>query len=79
MGIFEKRFAPDTPEKVDFWLRLLDIITATSAQSIEAYTVDREMGIDRPLNEYETEIHQDDKLAINSLISIFELISKKID
>ena len=81
MGILETTFVPDTPQKIVFWLRVLDVITETSAQTIEAYTVDRELGINRPLGEYEhsiTTIHDDDKLAINSLICIFELISGKI-
>jgi hypothetical protein len=78
MGILERTFNPNTEEKMDFYLRVLDIITATRAQTIEAYRVDRDMGIMRPLGEYKTEIHPDDKPAIDSLICIFELLSEKI-
>jgi len=82
LGILEISFVPDTEEKIDFWLRLLDVITAAKAQTLEAYTVDRSMGINRPLDDYGnliTEIHSDDKPIINALISIFELMSAKGD
>jgi hypothetical protein len=78
MGILERSFTPDTEEKMDFYLRVLDIITATRAQTIEEYRVDRDMGIMRPLGEYKTDIHADDKPAISSLICIFELLSGKL-
>jgi hypothetical protein len=78
MGILEKSFTPDTDEKKDFYLRILDVITSTRAQTIEAYRVDRDMQIIRPLGEYTFDIHADDKPAINSLICIFELLAGKI-
>ena len=80
LGILEISFKPDSNEKVDFWLRLLDVISAASCQTLEAYSVDRSFGIERPLEEYDhliTNIHPDDKPIINALISIFELMSAK--
>jgi hypothetical protein len=80
LGILEISFTPDTEAKIDFWLRLLDVITASTAQTLEAYSVDRSMGLDRPLEEYEhlmPHIHPDDRPTINALISIFELMSPK--
>lgn len=81
LGILERELKADSKEKVDFWLRVLDIITQSSAQTIEPYITDRKFKIDRPLTDYVNApsftIHEDDKLAINSLISIFELLSTK--
>jgi hypothetical protein len=52
MGILEKSFMPDTPEKIDFWLRLLDVITSSSCETIEPYLTDKKLQINRPLSEY---------------------------
>jgi hypothetical protein len=76
-AILERTFVPDTPEKRDFWLRLLDIIAGSSAQTLEPYYQDVAMQIDRPLEDYTIAILTQDRVAINSLISIFELISAK--
>jgi len=77
LAILERHFLPDTPEKRDFWLRLLDILAQADIETLEPYVVDIDMQCVRPLDEYTLVIHKDDKLVINSLISIFELISDK--
>lgn len=80
LGILERELNPNSPERIDFWLRVLDTITGSSAETIEPYIVDKKFQIDRPLQSYEASIgsvHERDKLAINSLICIFELISDK--
>jgi hypothetical protein len=80
LGILEVDFQPDTPEKKDFWLRLLDVISNVSIQTLETYTTDKNLRINQPLEHYERQIksiHPDDKPGISSLICIFELMSKK--
>lgn len=80
LGILEKKLFPDTPAKRDFWLRLLDVITTSSCQTLEPYITDKEYQIERNLTEYrssELKPHQADRPALNSLICIFELLSKK--
>jgi hypothetical protein len=77
MGILGKSFVPNTPEKIDFWLRLLDVISEATVETLEPYIVDVNHEIKRPLAEYTMPIHPADKLVLNSLISIFELISDK--
>jgi hypothetical protein len=80
LGILETSFKPDRPEKIDLWLRILDVISAASAQTLEPYSTDQNLRINKKLSEYDKsirEIHLDDKPIISSLISIFELLSKK--
>jgi hypothetical protein len=77
LSILEREFTPDTPEKRDFWLRLLDILSQADIESLEPYVVDIDMSCVRDLEEYTLVILNEDKLIINSLISIFELISDK--
>jgi hypothetical protein len=77
LSVIEKSFTPDTPEKMDFWLRLVDIIAGSSVVTLEPYFQDIRLQIDRPLHQYTVAIQPQDKLAINSLISIFEMISAK--
>ena len=82
LGILERDFHPNTPEKIDFWLRLLDVISGTTAETIEPYIVDKKLEINKPLEQYNhtiTSVLEQDKLGINSLISIFELLSAKGD
>ncbi len=76
-SILERTFDPNTREKRDFWLRLLDIIAGSSAQTLEPYYQDVAMQIERPLEDYTVAILPQDRVAINSIISIFELISAK--
>jgi len=57
-----------------------DVISSASAQSLEAYTTDKNFRIEQPFEYYENQIqsiHPYDKPAISSLICIFELMSKK--
>lgn len=77
LSILECSFLPNTPQKRDFWLRLLDILAEADIETLEPYVVDIDMECVRPLDEYTLAIHKDDKLVVNSLISIFELISDK--
>lgn len=77
LAILECQFLPDTLEKRDFWLRLLDILSEADIETLEPYVADIDMKCVRPLEEYILAIHKNDKLVINSLISIFELISYK--
>lgn len=80
MGILEQEFKPDTPEKLDFWLRLLDVITGSSCETIEPYITDKKLQIEKPLADYNTSISsvlERDKPAINGLVCIFELLSDK--
>jgi len=82
MGILERSFRPDNPEKIDFWLRLLDVITSSSCETLEPYIVNKKLQIDLPLTEYSTSISSvlaRDKPALNSLMCIFELLSAKGD
>lgn len=82
LGILERRFKPDTPEKIDFWLRLLDVITSSSCETIEPYIADKKLQINRPLVEYSISISsilEADKPVLNSLMCIFELLSAKGD
>lgn len=80
IGILEQKFEPNTPEKIDLFLRVLDIISASSAETIEAYIIDKKYGTGRTLASYEASIgaiNERDKLGINSLICIFEFLSPK--
>jgi hypothetical protein len=82
LGILEIDFVPNSPARRDFWLRLLDVISSASAQTLEGYSNDQTHQIDQPLENYvrqmrEKKIHPDDRAAISSLICIFELLSAK--
>ena len=77
LGIIERQFTPNTPEKADFWLRLLDIASEANIETLEPYIVDINYDCVRPLQDYTLVVHKDDKLILNALISIFELISEK--
>jgi hypothetical protein len=79
LGILEQELSLDCAGKIDLWLRILDIIAGSSAETIEPYLVDVHYQIIRPLEEYKLEILPQDKIGINSLITIFELIGKKHD
>lgn len=82
LGILETSFNPDTPEKIDLWLRILDVISAAKAYTLDPYSADQNFQINRPLQEYDTsigDINPEDKPIISALISIFELLSTKGD
>lgn len=59
----------------DFYLRLLDVLSASRCQTLEPYVVDINLEIARPLGDYRLVVLSADQLPINSLITIFELIS----
>lgn len=77
LAILEKDLNPDTPPKKDLTLRLLDIISASEVEAIEPYIQDINMEIKRNLDQYTLAIPPSDKHKIDSLITIFELISAK--
>jgi hypothetical protein len=81
MGILERSFTANTHEKIDFWLRVLDVVTSSSCETIEPYIVDRKLQIRRPLGEYASinSVLERDRPVLNSLICIFELLSGKGD
>lgn len=75
LGMLGCKLTLDSPGKVDLWLRVLDIIAASSAETLGPFIADMNRHKPRPLEDYALALHDHDKLAINSLISIFELIS----
>jgi hypothetical protein len=77
MGILEKQFSPSNDQQRDLWLRILDIIHDSSAETLAPFIKDIDERVDRPLDQYALEMHPMDMLAVNSLISIFELLSNK--
>jgi hypothetical protein len=77
--MIEARVALGAPEKTDFWLRILDILADASVETLEPFIADINRGMMRPLGDYTLVIHRHDRLAINSLISIFELIASMRD
>ena len=48
-------------------------------ETLEPFIADINRGVKRPLEDYTLAIHRQDRLVINSLISIFELISTMRD
>jgi len=79
LGMLGCKLALDNPGKVDLWLRVLDIIAASTVETLGPFIADINRHTRRPLEEYALTLHDQDKLAINSLISIFELISNRPD
>jgi hypothetical protein len=80
LGILELDLQPTTPQKTDFWLRLLDVISNSATETIEPYIEDQKLQITKNLAQYDASIgavHDRDKPAISSLICIFELLSDK--
>jgi hypothetical protein len=71
-------FDLDNQNKLDFWLRFLDIISECRSETLEPYLVDINLEGRRPLGSYELILHDKDKSAINHLVTIFELLSGKI-
>jgi len=68
---------PEISVKRDFWLRLLDVLTDARCQTLEPFRIDINLQISRPDSDYHRVIHDIDRPVINSLISIFELLSDK--
>lgn len=80
LGILGKSLYPTTPQKLDFWLRLLDMISQSTAETLTPYIEDKKLGINRHLDDYRhsiASVNERDKAGINGLICIFELISDK--
>ncbi|MFT3673611.1 hypothetical protein [Aestuariivirga sp.] len=62
--------------RIDVYLRLTDVLAAYSCETIEPYIVDRSVDNNRELSTYELKILEQDKLPINTLITIFEFASE---
>jgi hypothetical protein len=75
LGMLGRRLALDGPDRVDFWLRVLDIMTEATVETLAPFIADINRGAQRPLEDYALVLHSRDKLVINSLISIFELVA----
>ena len=61
--------------KSNFYLRLLDVLSEAKSSTLESFILDVEMGIDKPVEDYDIPFHDEDKPITNSLITIFELMS----
>ena len=75
LGMLGCKLALDGPDKVDLWLRVLDIIAESTAETLALFIADINQQTERPLEDYALTLHTRDKLVINGLISIFELVS----
>ena len=79
LGMLRCKLALDSPGKVDLWLRILDIIAESTVETLAPFIADINRHKQRPLEDYSLTLHDRDKLAINSLISIFELVASRPD
>lgn len=79
LGFLQKTLRLSGPDRIDFWLRVLDVMAAARAETLDPFIADIESGTRRPLEAYVLAIHPDDELVINSLISIFELVAAPVD
>lgn len=79
LGMLNCSMIVDGVRHEDFWLRVLDIIAAARVETLTPYIDDLNANIARPLADYALVVHPDDKPVINSLISIFELVSARHD
>lgn len=59
----------------NFYLRLLDVLSDARSETLEPFVVDIGLGIDQDFAHYVRTVHPSDKPMINSLITIFELLS----
>lgn len=75
LGMLGCKLALDGPGKVDLWLRVLDIMTEATVETLAPFIADINRQAERPLEDYALTLHARDKLVVNSLISIFELVS----
>jgi hypothetical protein len=66
-----------TGRKSNLMYRIMDIIEASECVTLEPYIQDLNLDIRKRIDEYDLDIKEEDKLAINSLISIFELIPQE--
>ena len=79
LGILGRRFPLDASDKADFWLRVLDIMAEATVETLDPFAADINRKAQRPLEDYVLALHRRDKLMINSLISIFEVVSSLPD
>ena len=79
LAMMDVRIQLGATEKIDLWLRVLDILADATVETLEPFIADINRGAKRPLEDYTLAIHRQDRLVINSLISIFELISTMRD
>ena len=79
LAMMDVRIQLGATEKIDLWLRVLDILADATVETLEPFIADINRGVKRPLEDYTLAIHRQDRLVINSLISIFELISTMRD
>jgi hypothetical protein len=80
LGMLECKLMLDGPAKADLWLRVLDIIAAAGKlETLDPFIADINQKTLRPLEDYAFTIHPNDKLVINSLISIYELVANMPD
>jgi hypothetical protein len=75
LGMLGCKLVLDGPGKVDLWLRVLDIMAEATVETLDPFIADINRQAQRPLEDYALTLHTRDKLVINSLISIFELVS----
>jgi hypothetical protein len=68
---------PEGNVKQDFWLRLMDILNDTRSHTLDPFVFEVNNGKERPIAAYTHQIHAEDRLALNSLISIFEILCDK--
>jgi hypothetical protein len=64
---------PLLKDKKDIYFRLLDVLSKCDSETIQPYLLDKSLSNDRELKTYKFEIHETDKLQIDSLITIFEM------
>ena len=80
LGMLECKLLLDSPAKTDLWLRVLDIIAAAGKlETLDPFIADINQKTLRPLEDYAFTVHPNDKLVINSLISIYELVANMPD
>ena len=68
---------PDNDIKKDFWLRLMDVLNHTDCRTLDRFVFDVNNGKERELKDYVQNLHDQDKLPLNSLITIFEVLCDK--
>lgn len=79
LGFLQKTLRLSSPDRIDFWLRVLDVVAAARAFTLDPFIADIDRGAVQPLDAYVLSIHPQDELVINSLVSIFELVAAPLD
>ena len=57
--------------------RIIDVVAQGHSQTLESFVQDKNLQISRDVQTYDLEILEADKLVLNSLVSIFELLPKR--